>query len=122
MKAKVIREPYPLANVKVGEIIEIIPGMETDAEGLWNVPAGKLVLCKKEDGTFTYASPLDMEIVKDVQSDNWDAFRREAAKDILAGISTNIQIYLNEKDKCKAAAHDAIALADELVRQLKDGK
>ena len=50
---------------------------------------------------------------------DWDAFRREAAKDILAGISTNIQIYLNEKDKCKAAAHDAIALADELIKQLK---
>lgn len=122
MKAKVIREPYPLANVKVGEIIEIIPGMETDAEGIWNVPAGKLVLCRKEDGTFTYASPLDMEIVEDVQFDKWETFRREAAKDILAGIATNIQIYLNEKDKCKAAARDAIALADELIKQLKDGR
>ena len=53
---------------------------------------------------------------------DWAEFRREAAKDILAGIATNIQIYLNEKDKCKAAAHDAIALADELIKQLKDGK
>lgn len=53
---------------------------------------------------------------------DWNAFRREAAKDILAGIATNIQIYLNEKDKCKAAARDAIALADELIKQLKDGK
>lgn len=53
---------------------------------------------------------------------DWEAFRREAAKDILAGIATNIQIYLNEKDKCKAAAHDAIALADELIKQLKDGR
>ena len=53
---------------------------------------------------------------------DWEAFRREAAKNILAGIATNIQIYLNEKDKCKAAARDAIALADELIKQLKDGK
>lgn len=53
---------------------------------------------------------------------DWEAFRREAAKDILAGIATRIEIYLKEKDKCKAAAHDAIALADELVKQLKDGR
>lgn len=53
---------------------------------------------------------------------DWDAFRREAAKDILAGIATNIQIYINEQDRCKVAVHDAIALADELVKQLKDGK
>lgn len=53
---------------------------------------------------------------------DWEAFRREAAKDILAGIATRIEIYINEKDRCKAAAHDAIALADELVRQLKDGR
>lgn len=53
---------------------------------------------------------------------DWDAFRREAAKDILAGIATNIQIYINEQDRCKVAVHDAIALADELVKQLKNGK
>lgn len=53
---------------------------------------------------------------------DWDAFRREAAKDILAGIATNIQIYINEQDRCKVAVHDAIALADELVKQLKNGR
>ena len=49
---------------------------------------------------------------------DWSAFRREAAKEILAGIATNIQIYINEHDRCKAAVHDAVALADELIRQL----
>ncbi len=53
---------------------------------------------------------------------DWEAFRREAAKEILAGIATRIEIYIGKKDKCKVAARDAIALADELVKQLKDGK
>ena len=53
---------------------------------------------------------------------DWSAFRREAAKEILAGIATNIQIYINEHDRCKAAVHDAVALADELIRQLKGDK
>ena len=71
MKAKVIREPYRLANLKLGEVVEIIPGMETDAEGIWNVPAGKLVLCKKGDGKYTYSSLLDMEIVDETPSVDW---------------------------------------------------
>lgn len=122
MKAKVIREPYRLANLSVGEVVEIIPGMETDAEGIWNVPAGKLVLCKKGDGTYTYSSLLDMEIVDEAPSVDWDAFHREAAKDILAGIATNISLYVREKNRCAAAVKDAIALADELIKQLKEGK
>lgn len=50
---------------------------------------------------------------------DWEAFRRETAKEVLAGIATHIEIYIGQKDRCKAAAHDAIAMADELVLQLK---
>ena len=112
MKAKIIREPYRLANLNIGDIVEIIPGMETDAEGIWNVPAGKLVLCKKEDGTFTYASLLDMEII-DYYSVDWDAFRREAAKDILCAMIH----HQNSTDPTEVSI--AIDIADELIKQLK---
>lgn len=119
MKAKVIREPYRLANLNIGDIVEIVPGMETDAEGIWNVPAGKLVLCKKEDGTFTYASLLDMEII-DYHSVDWADFRREAAKDILAGFAAKIGHPMSDysEQSCKYA----IQLADELIKQLKEEK
>lgn len=50
---------------------------------------------------------------------DWSSFRREAAKEILASIACRIEIYVKEKDRCKAAVSDAIALADELVRQLR---
>lgn len=119
MKAKVIREPYRLANLNIGDIVEIVLGMETDAEGIWNVPAGKLVLCKKEDGTFTYASLLDMKIV-DNSSVDWDAFRREAAKDIAVGIVANS---FNENFWTEThIAVMAISQADELIKQLKEEK
>lgn len=119
MKAKVIREPYRLANLKIGDVVEIIPGMETDAEGIWNVSAGKLVLCKKEDGTFTYASLLDMEII-DYHSIDWRTFRREAAKDILAGMMAHQRITYGQN--YEILAKYAITYADELIKQLKEEK
>lgn len=120
MKAKVIREPYRLANLKIGEVVEIIPGMEVDAEGIWNVPAGKLVLCRKKDGTYCYASMLDMEIVE-YDSVDWAAFRREAAKDILNSIiSTASKVYEFESLDKSFWCKQAIDWADELIRQLKE--
>lgn len=116
MKAKVIKEPYRLANLNIGDIVEIIPGMETDAEGIWNVPAGKLVLCKKEDGTFTYASLLDMEII-DYHSIDWEIFRRETTKDVLSGLVSWNNDYSVSDD-----VRLAINYADELIKQLKKEK
>lgn len=122
MKARVIKEPYRLANLNIGDIVEIIPGMETDAEGIWNAPAGKLVLCKKEDGTFTYASLLDMEII-DYRSVDWDNFRREAAKEMLANM-LSCPTTMNLGEKAIKTVGDyvslAIGLADELIKQLKE--
>lgn len=45
---------------------------------------------------------------------DWSAFRREAAKDILAGLSAHVGGIDIEQD-----ARLAIRLADELIRQLK---
>lgn len=121
MKAKVIKEPYRMANLKIGDVVEIVPGMETDAEGVWNVPAGKLILCKKEDGTFTYASLLDMEMVDGSPTVDWDEFRREAAKDILSavlggGIANGATGFDPVKEELVLSS---IRMADELIRQLK---
>lgn len=96
MKAKVI---------KTGEVVEV----QQRANGSWassNMNATK----------FFDESELDFEFQE------WDAFRREAAKDILAGIATNISLYVREKNRCAAAVNDALALADELIKQLRNGK
>lgn len=115
MKAKVIYTDKlftPLLNV--GDVVEIIPGMETDAEGIWNAPAGKLVLCKKEDGRCCYASMRDMEIIE-YSTVDWEKFRREAAKDILSALCS-FQPINNYKEDVR----QAINIADELIKQLKE--
>lgn len=118
MKAKVIYTDIHTRSLKVDEIVEIIPGMETDAEGIWNAPAGKLVLCKKKDGTCCYASMRDMVIVDESPSVDWDAFRREAAKEILPAIIEKKSAMCGYYE----VVNEAILFADELIKQLRDGK
>lgn len=115
MKAKVIytHKFTPLLNV--GDVVEIIPGMETDAEGIWNAPAGKLVLCKKEDGRCCYASMRDMEIIEHSTVD-WEKFRRETAKDILPAVIGKKSSMCSYEEVVK----EAIIFADELIKQLKE--
>lgn len=131
MKAIVIQEiPAYAPRLKEGEEVTIIPGMETDAEGIWNAPAGKLVLCLKEDGTTEYTTPKSLQYILPkfnaedfatgaiiVEENKWSIFRREAAKDILAGFAAKIGHPMSDysEQSCKYA----IQLADELIRQLK---
>ena len=122
MKARILRTNYYTSKLSEGEIVEIIPGMETDADGIWNAPAGKLFLCRKKDNTFTYASPLDMEIVE-CDTVDWSAFRREAAKDILPAMinwrrinEAGANLLISKEEVVKLA----IEYADELIKQLKE--
>jgi len=54
---------------------------------------------------------------QDRELDDWDAFRREAAKDILAALCSFPPIS-NYKDDVR----QAINIADELIKKLKEGK
>ena len=118
MKAKVIDTCYyNKTRLTIGEIVEIVPGMETDSEGIWNAPAGKLFLCKKKDGTFAYSTPQDLQLLQEESNDtDWSAFRREAAKDILCAIISTT-VGANPKDVTMA-----IEIADELIKQLREGE
>ena len=122
MKARILRTNFYTPKLSEGEIVEIIQGMETDAEGVWNAPAGKLFLCRKEDNTFTYASPLDMEIIE-YDTVGWSAFRREATKDFMSAIITREAPQYSFA--CRNVADrtaEAIMWADELIKQLKEEK
>lgn len=57
----------------------------------------------------------DALIIKGVA--DWEAFRREAAKDILAGLAASGLGVNLDLDPAFA-----VKLADELIKQLKDGK
>lgn len=65
MKARV-KETYYTSAFNEGEIVEIIPNMEADAADVFNVPAGKCFLCKKEDGTLIRLGTSAGFIVKKV--------------------------------------------------------
>ena len=51
---------------------------------------------------------------------DWSSFRREAAKDILAGIIASS--FTNDRWTYQQMAEMAIEQADELIKQLRDGK
>ena len=117
MKAKVNSTNFYTPKLSVGEIVEIVPGFETDAEGIWNAAAGKLVLVRKDDGTHCYVCPLDIQIIGS-DTDDWEPYRREAAKDLMCTLLQNGKML---------AAHPydwfcdkAIELADNLIKQLKE--
>lgn len=57
----------------------------------------------------------EASLPKPEERTDWDAFRREAAKDILAGFAANGKGINRELDVAFA-----IQLADELIKQLKE--
>lgn len=111
MKARIIGTPYEV------EVIPYFPeGMFAGFTDVSGTLQPGMVVYKSSDLEFLETPPkLKPEV-------DWDAFRREAAKDILTGIATNISLYVREKNRCAAAVKDALALADELIKQLRDGK
>lgn len=81
--------------IKTGEIVNAVP-----TEGGW-VAVG--------DNVWHYTDPeLDFEFA------DWEKFRREAAKDILVGLCTTMPIDMKED------VRQAINIADELIKQLKE--
>ena len=80
----------------------------------------------QEEVTRQYAvGPINIykiyqEGYQDRELDDWDAFRREAAKDILAGFAAKIGH--STADYSAQSCRYAIELADELIKQLKEGK
>lgn len=55
---------------------------------------------------------------------DWDAFRREAAKDILAGFAGSVMRDddILEDKTVKDLVKTAVMWADELIKQLKEGQ
>lgn len=90
------------ARIKeTGEIVEIYP----------DTLAGFLA----DDGCYYKNEELSTEL------DDWQAFRREAAKDILPSlIEKASEIYGLESLAKEVWCKQAVEWADELIRQLKD--
>ena len=82
----------------------------------------------KEWGTATYIEDGilrqknlsgEWEIIDESESVDWDAFRREAAKDILCALIGREGLLVVDKRPGEIEVTDAICIADELIKQLK---
>lgn len=89
MKARV-KETYYTSAFNEGEIVEIIPNMEADAADVFNVPAGKCFLCKKEDGTLKYIIATNLQLLSSEQDpDYWTRLEHQAAIAAMQGALAN---------------------------------
>jgi hypothetical protein len=114
MKAKVIYKDYYTPDFEVGEVVEIMKGMETDTADIWNAPIGKAWLCKKQDGTFGYNIPLNLQIIE-AEEEHWQDVRERAAIAALGGLLANTNL-VSEVIKV------AVNYANALVERLKEVK
>lgn len=76
--------------------------------------------------TLRFSTPLDgeWEMIGEDESEpvDWSAFRREAAKDILAGMLSNpgsINVENKRLQTIEGFVNGAVMIADELIRQLQ---
>lgn len=56
---------------------------------------------------------------QDRELDDWSSFRREAAKDILAGMMSNIPLSEYGINDAECMAEYAVLYAEKLIKQLK---
>lgn len=117
MKARV-KETYYTSSFKEGEIVEIIPNMEADAADVFNVPAGKCFLCKKEDGTLKYIIATNLQLLSSEEDpDYWTRLEHQYAGQFMqAMISSSNYIDVSEE----AMADASLRMAHALVEKMKE--
>lgn len=120
MKARVI-STYYTPSLKEGEIVEIISNMEADAADVFNVPAGKCFLCKKEDGTLRYIIATNLRLLSSKDDpDYWTRLEHQYAGMAMQGILSNANHALwDRENNAEGIAKSAMAIAHALVEKYK---
>lgn len=124
MKARVI-STYYTSSFKEGEIVEIIPNMEADAADVFNVPAGKCFLCKKEDSTLEYIIATDLQLLSSEDDpDYWTKLEHQYAGMAMQGILSNPAFpeHSQEGYYKKNVVDNAYEYAHALVEKMKEEK
>ena len=124
MKAKVIDKDFYTPDFEVGEVVEIMKGMEADTADIWNAPNGKAWLCKKQDGTFRYNIPLNLQIIE-AEEEHWQELRERTAIEVLPKCIKDVQDLLQYGGRVgEGTIHDeaakyAVIYADALIKRLR---
>lgn len=114
MKARV-KTTYYASSFTEGEIVEIIPNMEADAADVFNIPAGKCYLCKKEDGSLKYIIATNLELLQEESTapDYWEKLLHQ-----YAGMA--MQEMITSNMSADDIAYYAVKYATALVEKLKE--
>ena len=124
MKAIVTATIHYQPQFNVDDEVEIIPGMETDGEGIWNCPCGRLVYCKSTtDERCGYMPIAHLRITETGEGNYRDAdyftrIRDHVATEIFIK-GTSIDKYVSDAEK-NVLANRAIGLANEYVKCLRE--
>lgn len=123
MKARVI-STYYTSSFKEGEIVEIIPNKEADAADVFNVPAGKCFLCKKEDGTLKYIIATNLQLLSSEDDpDYWERLKHQYAGMAMQGILACEEWKIAPREGVSFAGEVALQaqeIAHSLVQKLKE--
>lgn len=125
MKARV-KATYYTSAFNEGEIVEIIPNMEADAADVFNVPAGKCFLCKKEDGTLKYIIATNLQLLSSEEDpDYWTRLEHQYAGMAMQALlsSDTMMRVLSRRDNGtmeEEVAREAFDYARALVEKMKE--
>jgi hypothetical protein len=120
MKAKLIKSwDFYKVSIKEGTEVNIIKGMEADADSVLNAPYGMCYLCEL-NGHMHYI-PATLLTITDWANIDWEQRRYEIAKSAVQGFCSN-----SDKEICKESpfiklAQWAVSAADALIAELKKG-
>lgn len=114
MKVKLINN-FLYKDIPVDTLLDTIPGMEVDSEGIFNIPGGMCYLCKTPRGSLKYVLATSVEIV-DASNIDWEQIRVQASISAMQGLFASKDFNPYKDD----VVDIAITYADSLIEKLKN--
>lgn len=130
MKAKLIKTwNFNKISIEEGTEVNLIKGMEADADSVLNAPCGMCYLCEL-NRRMCYI-PATYLTITDWTNIDWEQRRYEIAKEAISAIMSNEEFYnqvLYEGAQLNGSriipaniSHAAVVFADALIAELKKG-
>lgn len=120
MKAKLIKSwDFCKVSIKEGTEVNIIKGMEADADSVLNAPYGMCYLCEL-NGHMHYI-PATLLTITDWANIDWEQRRYEIAKSTMNGILASAAMYGGCHQSSFEVSNMAIYYTDALIAELKKG-
>lgn len=117
----------PVGEILTDTEVEVVEGMETDADGVYNAPYGMCYLCRLESGEHVYIPATYLQITDMSKTVDWEQRRYEIAWSAMQGIISGrdaFAIGTAIPDFSKQVAKSAVIFADDLIAELnkKEGE